>query len=58
VLRLVIDMGGSISSEHGIGVAKARWLAADRGAADVAAMRAIKGALDPRGLFNPGVLFA
>jgi FAD/FMN-containing dehydrogenase len=58
VLRLVIDMGGSISSEHGIGVAKARWLAADRGAADVAAMRAIKGALDPRGLFNPGVLLA
>ncbi len=58
VLRLVIELGGSISSEHGIGVAKARWLEADRGATDVAAMRAIKRALDPRGLLNPGVLFS
>jgi FAD/FMN-containing dehydrogenase len=57
VLQLVIEMGGSISSEHGVGVAKTRWLAADRGSADVAAMRAIKAALDPGGLLNPGVLF-
>lgn len=57
VLRLVIELGGSISAEHGIGIAKARWLEADRGAADVAAMRAIKRALDPAGVLNPGVLF-
>lgn len=57
VLRLVIEMGGSISAEHGIGVAKARWLVADRGEADVAAMRAIKHALDPAGMLNPGVIF-
>ncbi|MEX0709844.1 MAG: FAD-binding oxidoreductase [Chloroflexota bacterium] len=56
VLRLTIEMGGSISAEHGIGAAKVGWLEADRGAADVAAMRAIKGALDPGWMLNPGVL--
>jgi FAD/FMN-containing dehydrogenase len=58
VLRLAIEMGGSISSEHGIGVAKVRWLEADRGPSDVAAMRSIKRALDPQNLLNPGVLFS
>jgi len=57
VLRLAIELEGSIAAEHGIGVAKARWLEADRGAADVAAMRAIKRALDPDGILNPGVIF-
>ncbi len=57
VLRLVIELEGSIAAEHGIGVAKARWLEADRGAPDVAAMRAIKRALDPQGILNPGVIF-
>jgi FAD/FMN-containing dehydrogenase len=58
VLRLTIEMGGTVSAEHGIGVAKTAWLEADRGAATVAAMRAIKQALDPDGILNPGVLFA
>lgn len=58
VLRLAIEMGGTVSAEHGIGVAKVGWLEADRGSADVAAMRAIKRALDPDGILNPGVLFA
>lgn len=56
VLRLVADAGGSISAEHGIGVAKARWLHLSRSAADVAVMRAVKDGLDPAGLLNPGVL--
>jgi FAD/FMN-containing dehydrogenase len=58
VLGLVVAMGGSTSAEHGIGAAKVGWLEADRGAADVAAMRAIKRALDPSWILNPGVLFA
>jgi FAD/FMN-containing dehydrogenase len=58
ILELAIAMGGTISAEHGIGVAKTAWLERDRGAADVAAMRAIKDALDPKSLLNPGVLFA
>jgi FAD/FMN-containing dehydrogenase len=56
VLELVLAHGGTISAEHGVGVAKAHWLEAARGAAEVAAMRAVKAALDPSGLLNPGVL--
>ncbi|MGH8887779.1 MAG: FAD-binding oxidoreductase [Egibacteraceae bacterium] len=58
VLRLAATHGGSISAEHGIGVAKARWLHLTRSEADRAAMAAIKHALDPRGILNPGVIFA
>jgi FAD/FMN-containing dehydrogenase len=56
VLGLVVERGGSISAEHGIGTLKRRWLARDRSAAEVAAMAAIKRALDPDGVLNPGVL--
>lgn len=56
VLRLTIEMGGTVSAEHGIGAAKVAWLEADRGVADVSAMRAIKRALDPGWMLNPGVL--
>ena len=56
VLELVLSCGGTISAEHGVGVAKARWLERARGAAEVAAMRAIKEALDPQELLNPGAV--
>lgn len=58
VFALVTEMGGSVSAEHGIGVAKAQWLVRNRGDADVNLMRDIKRALDPRGIFNPGVIFS
>ncbi len=58
VLGLVASHGGSISAEHGIGRAKARWLALSRGPAEVSMMRALKAALDPQGIMNPGVLLA
>lgn len=56
VLGLALRLGGTISAEHGVGVVKARWLDRDRSAGDLAAMRAIKRALDPDGIMNPGVL--
>ena len=56
-LGLALELGGSVSAEHGIGVAKVDWLRRDRGDAAVAAMRAIKAAWDPAGILNPGVLF-
>ena len=56
ILALVLELGGSISAEHGIGRAKVGWLERDRGPEAVAAMRAIKAALDPLGILNPGVL--
>lgn len=58
VFRLVAAHGGSISAEHGIGVAKAQWLELSRSAAEIAAMRRIKRALDPDDLLNPGVLLS
>jgi FAD/FMN-containing dehydrogenase len=56
VLRLVAELGGSISAEHGVGVAKRRWLGLTRSSAEIDVMRAIKVALDPRGILNPGAV--
>jgi FAD/FMN-containing dehydrogenase len=56
VLGMVGAFGGSISAEHGIGVAKKRWLGLSRSDAEIAAFRSIKRALDPDGVLNPNVL--
>ena len=56
VLDLALSVGGTVSAEHGIGVAKRDWLVRARGADHVAAMRAVKRALDPHGILNPGVV--
>jgi FAD/FMN-containing dehydrogenase len=56
VLRLVAEHGGTISAEHGVGVAKARFLNLTRSPGEIAAMRSIKAALDPRGTLNPGAV--
>lgn len=50
---LVRDLGGSVSAEHGIGTLKRAWLGHSRSPGEVRAMRAIKAALDPRGILNP-----
>jgi FAD/FMN-containing dehydrogenase len=56
ILTVVARHGGTISSEHGVGVAKLPWLGLTRSPEEIAAMRAIKQALDPEALLNPGVL--
>jgi FAD/FMN-containing dehydrogenase len=56
VLRLVAAHRGSISSEHGVGRAKAPWLSLSRTPEEIAAMGRIKAAFDPAGLLSPGVL--
>jgi FAD/FMN-containing dehydrogenase len=58
VLRLVAACGGTISAEHGVGRAKARWLSLVRAPGEIAAMRAVKRALDPEGALNPGAVLA
>ncbi|CAN5587511.1 FAD-linked oxidase C-terminal domain-containing protein [soil metagenome] len=50
----VLALEGTISGEHGTGVAKRGYLEAQRGARSVAVMRAVKSALDPLGILNPG----
>ena len=57
VLELVSSLGGSISAEHGIGRMKAEYLHLSRSEAEIAVMKAVKGAIDPLGIMNPGVLF-
>lgn len=54
VHALVVSMGGSISAEHGIGRLKRDDLAAVKSAVEMDVMRAIKRALDPKGVLNPG----
>lgn len=55
---LVSEMGGSISAEHGIGRLKANDLTHYGDAGKLAAMRAIKAALDPNGIMNPGAVIS
>ena len=56
VLPAVAELGGTISAEHGIGVAKAVWMPLIRTAGELAAQRALADALDPHGILNPGVI--
>jgi FAD/FMN-containing dehydrogenase len=54
VYEIVLDFGGSISAEHGIGQMKRADLARAKGDVAMDMMRAIKAALDPNGILNPG----
>lgn len=54
VHEIVVDMGGSISAEHGIGKLKVEELQYFKPALDLELMKRIKHALDPNGIFNPG----
>jgi glycolate oxidase subunit GlcD len=54
VLEMALELGGTLTGEHGIGTVKRAALAGRFSAAELAAMRAIKNGLDPAGLFNPG----
>lgn len=54
VYELISSYGGSISAEHGIGLAKRDYLHHSRTAAEIAVMKALKRALDPRAILNPG----
>jgi glycolate oxidase len=52
--RAAIELGGTVTAEHGIGLARRGYLELQRGSGAVAMMRAIKTALDPLGILNPG----
>lgn len=57
LMEKVVALGGTISGEHGIGLAKSPFLAVARSAAEIEAMKAIKRALDPKNILNPGKIF-
>jgi FAD/FMN-containing dehydrogenase len=56
VYEAVRTMKGSVSAEHGVGTLKRAWLGHSRGPAELAVMRRLKQALDPKGILNPGKL--
>lgn len=58
VFESVAEVGGSISGEHGIGTMKRDQIGYTRSTAELRMMRAIKQALDPHGILNPGKIFA
>lgn len=57
MMGLIARCGGNVSSEHGVGTRKRPYLGMSREPADIAAMRAVKAALDPTGYLNAAVLF-
>ncbi len=57
VLRKVIELGGSLSGEHGIGFAKAPYLSMELDTATINLMKSIKKIFDPNNILNPGKIF-
>ncbi|MFB7740419.1 FAD-binding oxidoreductase [Streptomyces sp. NPDC056112] len=57
IMALGLELGGTITGEHGVGVLKKEWLAREIGPVGVEMQRAIKQAFDPLGILNPGKLF-
>jgi glycolate oxidase len=57
LMKKVVALGGAISGEHGIGLAKTPFLRLQHSDAAVRAMRSVKKALDPKGILNPGKMF-
>ena len=54
VFRAALDLGGTLTGEHGVGVLKRRWLELELGTDVMDVHRSIKNALDPAGILNPG----
>ena len=56
IFRAALEIGGTLTGEHGVGTIKRRWLAAELGPEAMAVHKTIKDALDPAGILNPGKL--
>ena len=57
VFKLTLELRGTISGEHGVGIAKQKYLEMELTPAVIATMKSIKAALDPKGILNPGKIF-
>ncbi|HZW53600.1 MAG TPA: FAD-linked oxidase C-terminal domain-containing protein [Candidatus Elarobacter sp.] len=57
IFEATVELGGTLSGEHGIGLLKKQFMELDLGADALAVMRTIKDALDPLGIMNPGKVF-
>lgn len=54
IFDVALSFKGTLSGEHGIGLAKAKWLEKETSAATIAYAKALKKAIDPKGILNPG----
>jgi glycolate oxidase len=57
IFRAALDLGGTLSGEHGIGIAKARYMPWEQSPEVIAWQRRLKRLWDPQGLMNPGKIF-
>jgi len=57
ILRMCVEMGGSITGEHGVGMEKREYLSAMFGPEEIACMKRVRAAFDPHGIANPGKMF-
>lgn len=57
LMQKVVDLGGVITGEHGVGLAKAPFMELQHTSAEIGYMQAVKKALDPKGILNPGKIF-
>ena len=57
IMAKVVELGGAITGEHGIGLAKSPFLSLQHTPAEIGAMLAVKKALDPNGILAPGQIF-
>ncbi|MBI2354118.1 MAG: FAD-binding protein [Deltaproteobacteria bacterium] len=57
VFQAALDLGGTMSGEHGVGLSKAPYIELELNREQIAAMKAIKHALDPNNILNPGKMF-
>jgi glycolate oxidase len=58
IMRLGLELGGTCTGEHGVGLLKRDWLATELGPVGLRVHRAVKAALDPAGILNPGKVLA
>ena len=57
LIRAGLDMGGTISGEHGIGIHKSKYLEWELGLVQIELMKGIKKVFDPKGIMNPGKIW-
>ena len=57
IITRTLELGGTITGEHGVGLAKKPWLRRQFGDSSYELMRQVRRALDPKGLLNPGKIF-
>jgi glycolate oxidase len=57
IIRAALELGGTVTGEHGVGLLKRDGLRAELSPEVMAMQRAVRAALDPAGIFNPGKVF-